>query len=179
LYAAAMTRALQLKEKVAAPRITDLPAVLASSRGKIELESVEEGKEDRVIEELVKKAAAAVYARRMRGSQLDALVQSFEEGLTVRAGATIPSDDYVKVAKAVKPLQAAISTTGVGSTPAEVASAVEFVLEGLHLARRLNRQRDGGAWSYGWGEEERPQSPQMRPRPPMPPGAPPRRPAGD
>ncbi|MBI4306738.1 MAG: sigma 54-interacting transcriptional regulator [Chloroflexi bacterium] len=177
LYAAAMTRALQLKEKVAAPRITDLPALLASSRGKIELESVEEGKEDKVIEELVKKASAAVYARRMRGSQLDALMQSFEEGLTVKAGASIPSDDYVKVTKAVKPLQVAIAAAGAGSTPAEIASAVEFVLEGLHLARRLNRQRDGGAWSYGWGDEERQQAQQGRPRPPMPPG-PPRRPAG-
>jgi magnesium chelatase subunit I len=185
LYAAAMTRALQSKEKVASPRVTDLPSLLASSRGKIELESVEEGREEKVIEELVKKAVATVYARRMRGGDLDALLHSFEEGLSVRAGADMPSADYVKVVKAVKPLQAAIHHLGLsaGTSPAEIASAVEFVLEGLHLARRLNRLRDGGAWSYGWGETEQPQQGE-RPRRPGGPGRPeggpdvPRRPAG-
>jgi magnesium chelatase subunit I len=174
LYAAAMARGLQLKEKVASPRITDLPSLLASSRGKIELESVEEGREEKVVEELVKKAVAGVYARRMRGSELDALMQSFEEGLTVRAGADMPSADYVKVLKAVKPLQAAVHHLGLGAgtSAAEIASAVEFVLEGLHLARRLNRQRDGGAWSYGWGESEQAQQPGDRPRRPGGPGTP-------
>jgi magnesium chelatase subunit I len=174
LYAAAMARALQTKEKVASPRITDLPAVLASTRGKIELESVEEGREEKVIEELVKKAVAGVYARRMRGAELDPLLSSFEEGLSVRAGATLSSADYVKVLKAVKPLQAAVHHLGLGAgtSPAEIASAVEFVLEGLHLARRLNRQRDGGAWSYGWGEVQQAQPPGERPRRPGGPDAP-------
>lgn len=177
LYAAAMARALQTRERVASPRITDLPSMLASSRGKLELESVEEGREEKVIEELVKKAVASVYARRMRGAELDGLLQSFEEGLTVRAGADMASADYVKFAKTVKPLNAAIQHLGAGQSPAEVASAVEFVLEGLHLARRLNRQRDGGAWSYGWGENEQAQPPGERPKRAGGPDAP-KRPAG-
>lgn len=164
LYAAALARGLQNREKVAAPRITDLPALLASSRGKIELESVEEGREEKVVEDLAKKAVAAVYARLMRGAPLDELLSAFEGGLTVRTGASLPSADYVKMLKTIQPLQAPVHHLAPGQTPAELASAVEFVLEGLHLARRLNRLLDGGAWTYGWGEAREPQANPARPR---------------
>ncbi|MBM3960121.1 MAG: magnesium chelatase [SAR202 cluster bacterium] len=163
LYAAALARGLQNREQAASPRITDLPALLASSRGKIELESVEEGSEAKVIEDLAKKAVAAVYARRMRGAPLEELLSAFEGGLTVRTGATLPSSDYVKMLKTIQPLQPAVHHLSPGQTPAELASAVEFVLEGLHLARRLNRQRDGGSWTYGWGEAREPQANPLRP----------------
>jgi magnesium chelatase subunit I len=35
----------------------------------------------------------------------------------------------------------AVSRLGVGESPASIASAVEFLLEGLHLQRRLNKDR--------------------------------------
>jgi hypothetical protein len=37
---------------------------------------------------------------------------------------------------------------GAPGSPAETAAAVEFVLEGLHLSRRLNRERVGGSFAY-------------------------------
>jgi magnesium chelatase subunit I len=39
----------------------------------------------------------------------------------------------------------AVARLGVGESPAEVASAVEFLLEGLHLQRRLNKERQGAS----------------------------------
>jgi len=36
----------------------------------------------------------------------------------------------------------------VGEAPAEVASAVEFVLEGLHLSKRLNKDAHAGRATY-------------------------------
>ena len=42
-------------------------------------------------------------------------------------------------------LRDALADLEVGETPAGVASAVEFVLEGLHLSKRLNKDAVGGA----------------------------------
>lgn len=44
----------------------------------------------------------------------------------------------------------AVARLGAGESPAEVASAVELLLEGLHLGRRLNKEgpraRGGGRY---------------------------------
>ena len=57
LEAAAIKRAVRLGEPVAAPRISDLGAVLASTTGKVEVETVgEDTPEERIVERLVTKA---------------------------------------------------------------------------------------------------------------------------
>jgi magnesium chelatase subunit I len=151
LMSAALRRALRLGEKTAAPRITDLPAIAASMRGKIELESVEEGREGAVIEELIKRAVAAVFGRRVGSAptgDLQGLVAAFDGGLTVTAGSTVPAAEYVRLRDTMKPLRAAVERLGSGGSPAETAAAVEFLLEGLHLHRRLNREQTGGHYAY-------------------------------
>ncbi len=148
LRSAALRRALRLGEKPAAPRITDLPAIVASMRGKIELESVDEGREEAVIEEVTKRAVAAVFGRRFPGSDLVPLVAAFDDGLVVTTGSTVPSADYARLRDSVKGLRAAVERLGATGSPAETASAIEFVLEGLHLSRRLNRDRVGGGYAY-------------------------------
>jgi magnesium chelatase subunit I len=42
----------------------------------------------------------------------------------------------------------AFDVTDGSEEPAVVASAVEFLLEGLHLARRLNKERVAGSTVY-------------------------------
>jgi magnesium chelatase subunit I len=148
LRSAALRRALRLGEKVAAPRVTDLPALAASMRGKIELESVEEGREEGVIDELTKRAVAAVFARRFPGGDFQPIVSAFDEGLTVTVGPAVPSADYVRLRDGVRGLRAVIERLGGAGSAAETAAAVEFLLEGLHLSRRLNRDRSGGRVVY-------------------------------
>jgi magnesium chelatase subunit I len=67
--AAALRRAVRLGETVAAPRVSDLGAVIASTVGKIELESVgDDAPEERVVERLITKSLFATFgpARRPR-----------------------------------------------------------------------------------------------------------------
>ena len=45
----------------------------------------------------------------------------------------------------LKPL---LATLGVGESPAAAASGIEFVLEGLHLTKRLNKDALGGRATY-------------------------------
>ena len=77
--------------------------------------------------------------------EFDRLVLAFENGLTVDASEMMPSMDYVHQLSHLDGVDEAVDKLDVGGNPAAVASAVEFVLEGLHLNRRLNK--DESAYS--------------------------------
>jgi magnesium chelatase subunit I len=149
LLAAALKRAVRLGEPVAAPRISDLPAVVASTAGKIELETLgDETREDKVIEKLVQRAIVNVFNRHFALSELVPLVERFEEGSEAEVGEAIASDRHERLVSEIDELRRAVSRLDVGESPAGVASGVEFVLEGLHLNRRLNKERRGGGVRY-------------------------------
>jgi magnesium chelatase subunit I len=146
LAAAALKRAVRLGEPNGAPRISDLPALVASTAGKIELESLgDEVAEERVVDRLLARAIQNVFQRRIQLDELDELIDSFDGGLAIETGELVPSVRYVRWLREVPGLGETVSRLGVGESPAEVASAVEFVLEGLHLNRRLNKDRLAGA----------------------------------
>ena len=150
LAAAALKRAVRLGEPSAAPRISDLPAVVASTAGKIELETLgDETREDRVVEKLVARAVVNVFNRHFALSELVPLLERFEEdGLEAEVGEFVPARAHGALADAVPELRAAIARLDAGESPAGIASAAEFVLEGLHLNRRLNKERRGGGVRY-------------------------------
>ena len=155
LEAAALRRAVRLGESVAAPRVSDLGAVIASTVGKIELESVgDEAPEERVVERLITKALYATFGRRVDIDDLDDVVVAFEDGLVVETGETVPSREYVGWMREIPGMHEAVRRLGAfdvtdgAEEPAVVASAVEFLLEGLHLSRRINKDRAGSATVY-------------------------------
>jgi magnesium chelatase subunit I len=148
LRSAALRRALTLREDCASPRITDLPSLASSMRGKIELESFEDGREDKVIEDLTKRAVSAVFSRTFPEGSLAAVVTQFESGAVANAGARLKASDYLELLDSVPALKAAIGKLETSGTETETASAVEFVLEGLHLTRQLNRDVIEGGFSY-------------------------------
>ncbi len=148
VIANAYRRATMLGEDKAAPRISDLAYILPSTTGKIELETVEEGREGRILEELTKKALLNVFGRYFAISDFTAFLKPFEEGQTVEASDMLPISHYLEVAKNYPALSQPVKRLGAGEHPATVASAVEFILEGLHLNRRLNRERVEGRYRY-------------------------------
>jgi magnesium chelatase subunit I len=149
LGAAALKRAVRLGESSAAPRISDLPAVVASTAGKIELETLgDETREDRVVEKLVARAVVNVFNRHFAISELLPLVERFDEGADAEVGELAPSVAHERLVAALPELRRAIARLDVGETPAGIASGVEFVLEGLHLNRRLNKERRAGVARY-------------------------------
>ena len=150
LGAAALKRAVRLREPSAAPRISDLPAVVASTAGKIELETLgDETREDRVVEKLVARAVVNVFNRHFALSELVPLVERFEaDAMQAEVGELVPSAVHGRLADALPELGAAVGRLDAGESAAGMASAVEFVLEGLHLNRRLNKERRGGTIRY-------------------------------
>jgi magnesium chelatase subunit I len=141
LAANAVRRALRLTETDVVPRVSDLSSVLASTSGKIELETVGDAREDRIVERLVQGAVLNVFNRYFTVQEFDELVHAFESGLNIEVGDTMPSMEYMLQASSAVGLKAAVAKLGAPNNPSSIASAVEFVLEGLHLNRKLNKDR--------------------------------------
>jgi magnesium chelatase subunit I len=122
---------------------------VASTAGKIEIESVEDGREGAVFEQIVRGAVLQVYKRRVTGDKTKEIVAAFEAGAVANTGEDVSSQDLLEFAKQVPELRTLAVKLGDGDeSPAVVASAVEFVLEGLHLAKRLNKDASGGRSVY-------------------------------
>ncbi|MHB8621233.1 MAG: magnesium chelatase, partial [Chloroflexota bacterium] len=143
-----LRRTIRLREKQAVPRVSDLGAVMASTGGKIELETVGDTREERVIEKLIQGAVLNTFNRYFDLTDFDDLFDGFETGLHVDAGDTVPSMSYVQQVARFDGIKAAVGKLNAHGSPASVASAVEFVLEGLHLNRKLNKDRNEGSARY-------------------------------
>jgi magnesium chelatase subunit I len=150
LISNALRRALLLREDEVVPRISDLPAIIASSSGKIELETVEEGKEGQIVEELIKKAIQRVFSRYATAADFDEFLQNFAEGKSLEVSETMPAAAYAQHAKNLTGFSQALERLAGGGSSAMAASAMEFVLEGLHLHKKLNKKLFEGEISY-WG----------------------------
>ena len=149
LAANAVRRGLRAGETMVAPRVSDLEALVASTAGKIEIESVDDGREGAVFEQILRGAVLQVYKRRVSGDKTKELITAFESGTVVSTGEDVSSSELFGFAQQVPELQQlALSLLDGNESPASVASAVEFVLEGLHLAKRLNKDSAGARATY-------------------------------
>src|SRR5687768_16398454 len=139
LLANATRRALRLGEKEVVPRVCDLESLVASTAGKIEIESLEEGRDEAIIQNIVKASLLTVFKERFNLGSLLEVIAAFDEGRVVHAGDDVPSSSYAELAASVPALREPVaSLVGSDESPGVVASAVEFILEGLHLSKRLN-----------------------------------------
>ena len=149
LVANASRRALRNGEPEAAPRISDLQALVASTQGKVEVESLEEGREEVLLSQLISAAVLTVFRRRVVLDDPKAIVAAFEEQTVVHAGDDLPSAAYADILTRLPVLAGPVGRLSGGAEDAAVvASAVEFLLEGLHLTKRLNKEAVGGRATY-------------------------------
>ena len=144
----AIRRAVTRGEKLAVPRISDLPYIRPSTTGKIELETIEETKEDKVIENLVRKAVMNVFNRYYRLQDLEEIVIQFSGGFSVEVSDAMGAKPYVRNVKEIMGMADVVRKMTDSEQPEAIASAVEFVLEGLHVNKRLNKSRSEGKVIY-------------------------------
>ena len=124
-------------------------ALPASTLGKVEIEALEEGREGAIVENLLRSAVLTVFKDRLPFDQVRDVVAAFEEGVVAHVGEDVSSLDEAQLLDQVPALQAPVRTlAGPDSSPAGLASAVEFVLEGLHLSKRLNKDASGARATY-------------------------------
>jgi magnesium chelatase subunit I len=147
LLSNALKRAVRLNEREAAPRVSDLGALVASTSGKIELETVGDASEDKILGRLLQKAIVNVFNRNFAGPELESVVKVFEGTLAIQVADDMPAAEYVRQVAELPPLRSLAQKLG-ATEPATLASAVEFVLEGLHLSKKLNKDAKAGAARY-------------------------------
>jgi magnesium chelatase subunit I len=141
LVANAVRRALRNGEREAVPRISDLEALESSTLGKLELEYAgEERSQTEVILDLLRRATKVVFDERIPLEGMASVVESFNQGWKIEVSAAMGAAEYLAGLEQIAGLQAAAANLAGGGTPERMASAVEFVLEGLHLSNRLNKQ---------------------------------------
>lgn len=150
LAAAAVRRAARTGEPEAVPRVCDLPAVLASSLGRVEFDTIEEGREDEILARALKTAELEVFRRRLAGFDLQPLLARFETGgLVIETSDLTPAAELLAQVGELPGLAQLLRRLGVEEeSPGVAASALEFALEGLHLSRRLNKHVEEGVVRY-------------------------------
>lgn len=126
-------------------RPSDLQAIIASCRGKIEMTlAEEEGAEDKLIQSLIGEAVKEVFNRLADADDFDMVTEQFKGNLTFPAGDDLPAQEFVANMKAVKGLpQAAVRLAqqlelDVNDAGA-LAAAGELLLEGLYVNNRLSK----------------------------------------
>jgi magnesium chelatase subunit I len=148
--ASAVRRAAVTGEPTAVARVCDLPAVVAASRGKVEFEAAEEGRELEVLAHLLRRATADAFRALLAGTDLSGLQGRFAEGGTVESGDLVPATALLERLGPVPGLAQLLGRLGVEEeSPGLAAAALELALEGLHLNRRLSKDALPGRTVYG------------------------------
>jgi magnesium chelatase subunit I len=151
LAAAAVRRAVRTREREAVPRVCDLPAVLASSLGRVEFDTIEEGREEEILARAAKTAELEVFRRRLSGYDFQPILSRFADGFEAETSDLTPASALLAQFGELPGLSKLLERLGVEEeSPGAAASAVEFALDGLHLSRRLNKDETGrtGAYRY-------------------------------
>jgi magnesium chelatase subunit I len=155
LAAAAVRRAARAREPEAVPRPCDLPAVLEASLGRIEFDTVEEGREEEIVMRALANAVLRVFRKRLSGFDFTPVLSRFGEGLAVRTSDLTPSSEFLEQFGQLPGLGKLLGRLGIEEeSPGSAASALEFALEGLHLSRRLNKDAAGRVGSFTYAAPE-------------------------
>ncbi len=151
-------RALLNRETWVVPRIADLSHAVPSSRGKIELTMNEDdGHEDKLIGRIADEAVKVVFAQHLDPREFRAAVDFFEAGKSVELGDTLPAREVISRIDKVPGLRKRAEEfarethpdlSDSGARDASLASAAEFILEGLHVHNKLNKSVKNGATAY-------------------------------
>ena len=149
VVANALRRSLRTHEDIVVPRISDLSAAVASTQGKIEIEALEEGREQEVIAQLFAAATLLVFRESVALPEAGAIIEAFEAEVVAHTGDDLASASYLDLLAQVPALEPPTRRiAGDAAGPAEMASSLEFLLEGLHLTKRLNKDASGARALY-------------------------------
>ncbi|MEE8398368.1 MAG: AAA family ATPase [Desulfobacterales bacterium] len=149
ILGAAYRRCLQLGEKLAVPRITDIRSTYPAITGKLELEyEVAEAKEFDIVDNLAKRAIKIVFDNYFKLEDLTSITEAFENGMVAEISQFQASEAYMEGFNVIPGMKAAAKTLAEIGNPSEASSAIEFILEGLHLSNKLNREAKGKGLVY-------------------------------
>jgi len=149
VIANALRRTLRTKDEAVVPRVSDLSAIVQSTQGKIEFDTMDDSDSDQVIAALVALAVRQCFTEHVLLEEAGDIVEAFQSEVLVHTGDDLADADYLATLEALPVLRAPTERlAGPGATTGELASAVEFILEGLYLTKRLAKDASGARALY-------------------------------
>ncbi|YAL84626.1 magnesium chelatase [Dermacoccaceae bacterium W4C1] len=153
IAAAALHRGTIRGEQDPVARVVDLGTAVDVLGGKIEFETGEEGRERIILEHLLRTAIAETVRSRLRGIDLGPLVRALEDGQSVTTGERVTAAELlaglpqVGESELYEEIAQRLDAEGDGSR----AAAIELALEGLFLARKIDKDDEStpGETVYG------------------------------
>jgi magnesium chelatase subunit I len=146
--AAALHRSAVLGEQEPVARVVDLSTVIDVLRGKLEFETGEEGREQAVLEHLLRRATADTAQRLLGGIDVGPLVAAVEDGSPVTTGERVSAKDVLAALPDLPVIDVIAARVGAQSD-GERAAALELALEALYLAKRIDKVSGEGETIYG------------------------------
>ena len=149
VVASALRRTLRTNDAAVVPRVSDLAAMVQSTQGKIEFDTMEDSDSDQIIAALVSLAVRQCFTEQVVLEEGPAIVAAFNDEVLVHTGDDLADQSYLDVLEAMPALDAPVRrVAGPTATDGELASAVEFILEGLYLTKRLAKDASGARALY-------------------------------
>ena len=147
LVSSAERRGLMTGEDRVATRISDLPHVLAATRGKIELLMADDGddSEDRLVEALLGEAVKSIFDQIADVDDFEKISDQFDSGLRLNVGDDVAAAEVIATMEHVKGLVPAAKKVAQRleidhNDEQMLAAAGEFILEALYTHNRLSKQ---------------------------------------
>src|SRR5881227_1105659 len=134
-------RALVNREHPVVARVADVYAALPSITGKFEMEYEGELKgADNVARELIRAAVANVFAEQFEGVDMRRVIEWFDLGGTLQSADTASAHELLAQARSVQGLVELADHLKIGPKSPEpaLASAVDFILEGLYAQKKIS-----------------------------------------
>jgi magnesium chelatase subunit I len=151
IAASALHRATRQGEERAVARPVDLETAVDVLAGKIQFESGEEGREDEILDHLLRTATAETVRAHLRGIDFGVLVDAIGRGTMVSTGEQVPARDFLAGLPALgeSELYDTVCDRLGATDDGQRAGAIELALEGLYLARRVSKETGDGETVYG------------------------------
>jgi magnesium chelatase subunit I len=138
-------RAILSREPAVVPRVSDIYAALPAITGKFELEYEGELRgADNVAREIIRNAVGAVFGGIFAAVEYGQVGDWFDMGGTLQVEDTLPAAELLKRTAVVQGLHDIARQAGISARPSVplLASAVDFVLEGLYAHKKITRSED-------------------------------------
>jgi magnesium chelatase subunit I len=145
VVSSAERRAIRAHEPMIVPRITDIYAALPAMTGKFELEYEGELRgADNVARDIIRGAVGNVFGGYFAGADLKQVTEWFDLGGTLQIDDTLPSGELLQRVGVVQGLRELTTYTGIsdGAAPPLLASAIDFILEGLYAQKKISRSEE-------------------------------------
>ena len=140
-------RALVNGETLAVPRVTDVYAALPSITGKFELEYEGELRgAEQIARDLIRSAVGSVFTGMFDGVDTRTVIEWFDLGGSLPLSDSSPADEVITQTHGVQGLRELTAHAGLapGAAAPAVASAIDFILEGLYAQKKISRNEDRG-----------------------------------